>query len=150
MVELDRLILTLRPSLSIPIIHATSPYQSTITTPYTTSVSAATPSITFHNLPPPPPATVASIHHEMLMLKTLRLIQPNLRIKVESILSKHDALHALIFDYLYTFVGLSVADELDVPDYLYSISSASSFSISHMELQKPTLSFLDPEEDFES
>ncbi|CAN1158578.1 UDP-glycosyltransferase 88B1 [Linum perenne] len=136
MVELGRLILTRRPSLSIHIILATSPYQSTITAPYISSVSAATPAITFHHLPPPPPATVASIHHEMLMLETLRLSQPNLRLAVESIISKHDAVHALIFDYFCTDVALSVADELGVPGYQYSASGASSVSFM---LHLPTL-----------
>ncbi|CAN0902870.1 UDP-glycosyltransferase 88A1 [Linum grandiflorum] len=136
MVELGRLILTRRPLLSIHIILVPSPYQSTITAPYISTISAVTPSITFHHLPPPPPATVASIHHEMLMIETIRLSQPNLLSALKSIISQYDAVPALIFDFFCTAVALSVADELVVPGYQYATSGAASVGFM---LHLPTL-----------
>ncbi|CAL1404832.1 unnamed protein product [Linum trigynum] len=126
MVELGRLILTHRPSFSIHIVLPPAPYQADATAPYIAAVSASTPSITFHRLPPPPATAVfpESPHHEILVLETLRLSLPHLRRTLEQIISQSAAVHALILDFFST-AALSVAVELRIPGYHFSTSGAA-------------------------
>ncbi|CAN1158526.1 UDP-glycosyltransferase 88B1 [Linum perenne] len=123
MVELGRLILTHSPSLSIHVILASAPYQSSTTAPYISSVSSTTPSITFHHLPPAS-AAVDSNHHELLMIETLRLSLPHLRHRLQSIISQYDAVHAFVYDF-FCSAALSVADELGVSGYQFTTSGAA-------------------------
>ncbi|CAN1189855.1 UDP-glycosyltransferase 88A1 [Linum perenne] len=123
MVELGRLILSHSPTLSIHIILASAPYQSSTTAPYISSVSSTTPSITFHHLPPIS-AAVNSNHHEILMIETLRLSLPHLRRTLQSIISQYDAVHAFIYDF-FCSAALSVANDLGVPGYQFSTSGAA-------------------------
>ncbi|CAN0902874.1 UDP-glycosyltransferase 88A1 [Linum grandiflorum] len=124
MVELGRLILTHRPSLSINIILASAPYQPATTAPYISAVSSATPSITFHHLPPPSSAAVNSNHHEILMIETLHLSLPHLRRTLQSIITQYDAVHAFIYDF-FCSAALLVANELGVAGYQFSTSGAA-------------------------
>ncbi|CAI0546439.1 unnamed protein product [Linum tenue] len=126
MVELGRLILTHRPSLSVHIILPPAPYQADATAPYIAAVSASTPSIAFHRLPPPPATAVFpnSPHHEMLMIETLRLTLPHLRRKLQQIVSESAAVHGLIVDFFNT-AALSVAAELEIPCYNFFTSGAA-------------------------
>nr|AFJ53020.1 UDP-glycosyltransferase 1 [Linum usitatissimum] len=123
MVELGRLILTHRPSLSINIILASAPYQSSTTAPYISAISTVTPAITFHHLPPVS-AAVNSSHHELIMIETLRLSLPHLKRTLQSIITKYDAVHAFVYDF-FCSAALSVADELGVPGYQFSTSGAA-------------------------
>ncbi|CAN1751412.1 UDP-glycosyltransferase 88A1 [Linum perenne] len=123
MVELGRLILTHSPSLSIHVILASAPYQSSTTAPYISSVSSTTPSITFHHLPPAS-AAVDSNHHELLMIETLRLSLPHLRHTLQSIIPQYDAVHAFVYDF-FCSAALSVADELGVSGYQFTTSGAA-------------------------
>ncbi|CAI0402976.1 unnamed protein product [Linum tenue] len=137
MIELGRLILTHRPSFSIHIVLPPAPYQADATLPYIAAVSASTPSITFHRLPPPPATTVfpESPHHEILVLETLRLSLPHLHRTLEQIISQSAVVHALILDFFST-AALSVAAELNIPGYHFSTSGAACLGFS---LYLPTL-----------
>ncbi|KAJ6684063.1 hypothetical protein OIU85_007727 [Salix viminalis] len=77
MVELGKLILTRRPSLSIHILIAASPYVAGKADKYMATVSANFPSIDFHHLPTVTPVSTTVTHHEELTLEVLHLSKPH-------------------------------------------------------------------------
>ncbi|KAB1204924.1 UDP-glycosyltransferase 88A1 [Morella rubra] len=123
MVELGKLILTHRPSLSIHILVAPQPYNAGSTAPYMAAVSASSPSITFHNLPDFTLPPTSSPHHEILAVEILRLNNPNVHRSLIS-LSKSYTIHALIMDF-FCYQALSVAVDLNIPGYFFFTSPAS-------------------------
>ncbi|GMJ13592.1 UDP-glucosyl transferase 88A1 [Hibiscus trionum] len=127
MVELGKLLLTHRPSLSLHILIATPPYQAESTAPYITAVSSTVPSIVFHKLPKvtlPPSSTVT--HHESLTFEILRLNNPNVLEALLSI-SKDFQVRAFIMDFFCT-VALHVASDLNIPPYFFYTSGVASLS----------------------
>ncbi|KAK3447104.1 hypothetical protein EUGRSUZ_A02706 [Eucalyptus grandis] len=126
MVELGKLLLSHRPSLSIHVLITSQAYNAGSTTSYIASVSTACPSIAFHHLPPtslPPDFSTTSPHHETLALELLRLNNPNVHATLTSI-SKNHIVHGLIIDF-FCASALSVARELSIPCYYFFTSGAS-------------------------
>ncbi|EXB84476.1 UDP-glycosyltransferase 88A1 [Morus notabilis] len=129
MVELGKLILTSKPSLSIHILIATPPYNADDTAAYIAGVSTTTPSITFHHLPPislPPELSTASPHHETLTFEVIRLNKPIVSQALLSI-SQNNTIHAFIMD-LFCGSTLTVSADLNIPTYFFYTSGAASLS----------------------
>nr|KJB19095.1 hypothetical protein B456_003G084700 [Gossypium raimondii] len=127
MVELGKLLLSHRPSLSIHILIATPPYQAESTAPYIAAVSSTIPSIVFHKLPKVtllPSTDVA--HHEFLTFEVLRLSNPNVHETLLSI-SKDYKVHAFIMDFFCT-VAFKVAVDLSIPPYFLYTSGVATLS----------------------
>lgn len=125
MVELGKLVLTHRPSLSIHILISGQAYSAGPTSAYISTVKATTPSITFHHLPPtslPTDFTTSSPHHETLALNLIRLNNPNVHHALLSI-SAHHRVHALIIDF-FCYFALPVAKDLSIPCYCFFTSGA--------------------------
>ncbi|ESQ48281.1 hypothetical protein EUTSA_v10020674mg [Eutrema salsugineum] len=126
MVELGKLILSLKPSLSIHIILVPPPYQPESTTTYISSVSSAYPSLTFHHLPSVAPyssATNSRKHHESLLLEILCFSNPNVHRTLFSI-SQTFNLCAMIIDFFCTAV-LDVTSDFTFPVYYFFTSGAA-------------------------
>ncbi|XP_024027542.1 UDP-glycosyltransferase 88A1 [Morus notabilis] len=137
MVELGKLILTSKPSLSIHLLIAAPPYKAGDTAAYIAGVSATTPSITFHHLPPislPPEISSASHHHETLTYEVIRLNKPTVSKALLSISQNH-TIHAFIMD-LFCGSTLTVSAELNIPTYFFYTSSAANLASS---LYLPTI-----------
>ncbi|PON96955.1 UDP-glucuronosyl/UDP-glucosyltransferase [Trema orientale] len=129
MVELGKLILTTKPSLSIHILVATAPYNAGDTSSYIAAVSAAIPSITFHHLPPvslPPHLSASSTHHETLIFELIRLNKPIVLQALRSI-SRNDTVHAVIMDF-FCAETLTVPAQLNIPCFFFYTSPASSLA----------------------
>ncbi|CAK7338706.1 unnamed protein product [Dovyalis caffra] len=122
MVELGKLLLTHRPSLSIHILVAASPYIAGKTDEYIATVSAIVPSIRFHHLPAVTPVSTTVTHHEELTLEVLDLSKPYVHEELINI-SKRYKIHGLIMDFFCTS-GLSVANEVNIPSYFFITSGA--------------------------
>uniref|UniRef100_A0A6N2N764 Glycosyltransferase n=1 Tax=Salix viminalis TaxID=40686 RepID=A0A6N2N764_SALVM len=120
MVELGKLILTRRPSLSIHILIAASPYVAGKADKYMATVSANFPSIDFHHLPTVTPVSTTVTHHEELTLEVLHLSKPHVHEELLN-LSKRYKIHGLVMDF-FCSSGLSVANELDIPGYFFLTS----------------------------
>ncbi|XP_024027551.1 UDP-glycosyltransferase 88A1 [Morus notabilis] len=130
MVELGKLILTSKPSLSIHILMTTAPYDAGDTAPYIAAVSATNPSITFHHLPPvslPPELLTASAHIENRIMEVLHLNKPNVSQALVSISQTH-TIHAFLVDF---FCGstLTVSADLNIPSYVFFTSAAAALAI---------------------
>ncbi|XP_062076121.1 UDP-glycosyltransferase 88A1-like [Humulus lupulus] len=131
MVELGKLILTFKPSLSIHILITTAPYNSGDTAPYIATVSTTTPSITFHHLPTidfPPSIAASSPHHENLLFEFIRFNKPTVFQTLSSI-SKNDIVHAFIIDF-FCAETLTVSNQLNIPCFFFYTSSASDLAAS--------------------
>ncbi|TYH79950.1 hypothetical protein ES332_D03G099500v1 [Gossypium tomentosum] len=127
MVELGKLLLSHRPSLSIHILIATPPYQAESTASYIAAVSSTIPSIVFHKLPKVTllPSTDVT-HHEFLTFEVLRLSNPNVHETLLSI-SKDYKVHAFIMDFFCT-VAFKVAVDLSIPPYFFYTSGVATLS----------------------
>ncbi|KAI3442205.1 Glycosyltransferase [Psidium guajava] len=124
MVELGKLLLAHRPSLSIHVLLPSQAYEGGSVSPYIAAVSAAHPSISFHHLPPtslPPDYSTTSPHLETLALELLCLNNPNVHQALVSISQTH-RVRALVIDF-FCANALSVARGLGIPCY-YFFSSA--------------------------
>ncbi|XP_062120303.1 UDP-glycosyltransferase 88A1-like [Humulus lupulus] len=129
MVELGKLILTFKPSLSIHILITTAPYYSGDTTSYITTVSATTPSITFHHLPCidlPPSISTSSLHHENLLFELIRFNKPTVLQALSSI-SQNNVIHAFIIDF-FCAETLTVSTQLKIPCFFFFTSGASALA----------------------
>ncbi|KAK4741791.1 hypothetical protein SAY87_025379 [Trapa incisa] len=132
-VELGRLFLTLRPSITIHVLISApppteGPAAAATTASFISSVSATDgSSISFHKLPHvalPPGFSVRSAIPEVTKdLEVLRLDTPNVRSAIESISEGHH-IRALVIDLLCPY-ALPVARELSIPCY-YNVSSSIS------------------------
>ncbi|KAF8044098.1 hypothetical protein BT93_A2163 [Corymbia citriodora subsp. variegata] len=125
MVELGKLLLTHRPSLSIHILITNQAYDAGSTTAYIASVAATVPSISFHYFPAttlPPDFSTTSPHHETLALVLLRLNNPNVRHALTTI-SKNYVVHGLIIDF-FCVAAVAIACELNIPCYYFFTSGA--------------------------
>ncbi|XP_024027576.1 UDP-glycosyltransferase 88A1-like [Morus notabilis] len=133
MIELGKLILTSKPSLSVHILVTTPPYKAGDTASYIAGVSAAIPSITFHHLPPislPPELLTASAHHENLMFEVLRLNQPIVAEALRSISQNH-TVHAFIMDFFCasTLSVISSDNQLNkIASYIFFTSPATNLA----------------------
>uniref|UniRef100_A0A803QF88 Glycosyltransferase n=1 Tax=Cannabis sativa TaxID=3483 RepID=A0A803QF88_CANSA len=125
MVELGKLILTFKPSLSIHIIISTAPYNSGDTAPYIATVTATIPSITFHHLPPTS-IDSASLHHENLLFDLIRHSKPLVHQALVSI-SKNYTVHAFIIDF-FCCETLTVSTQLKIPCFFFITSGASAMA----------------------
>ncbi|KAI3419582.1 Glycosyltransferase [Psidium guajava] len=137
MVELGKLLLAHRPSLSIHILVTNQAYDAGSTTTYLTSVSATVPSIAFHYFPAtslPPDFSTSSPHHETLALELLRLNNPNVRRTLTTISENH-VVHGLIIDF-FCVAAVAIARELNIPYYYYFSSGAG---VLNFFLYLPTL-----------
>lgn len=126
MVELGKLFLTHKPSLTIHVLITNPPYNSGDTTPYISSVSSKIPSIIFHNLPKinlPPELSISSPNHETLTFEVLRLNQPNV-FQTLIYISKNYTIQALIMDF-FCYSGLDVCTELQIPGYFFFTSGVA-------------------------
>ncbi|KAK4741792.1 hypothetical protein SAY87_025380 [Trapa incisa] len=136
MMELGRLILSVRPSTTLHIlVSPPSPSEgcgeATTMASYISAVSAASgSSISFHRLPDvslPPDFSVRSAVPEIAMdLELLRLHTPNVRSAIESISEGH-YVRALVIDFFCPY-ALPVARELSVPCYYCFTSGISVLS----------------------
>ncbi|KAK3447096.1 hypothetical protein EUGRSUZ_A02694 [Eucalyptus grandis] len=125
MVELGKLLLTHRPSLSIHILITNQAYEAGPTTAYIASVSAAVPSIAFHFSPAttlPPDFSTTSPHHETLGFELLRLNNPNVHRTLTSISTDH-VVHGLVIDF-FCAAAVTVAREFNIPCYYFFTSGA--------------------------
>ncbi|XAR71684.1 hypothetical protein NMG60_11018069 [Bertholletia excelsa] len=123
MVELGKLIIHQHPSFSVHILVTAPPYSTGSTAPYLRRVSATTPTIVFHHLPPVSvPKSNTSIHHETLGFQLFHLNNPNLHHSLLSISQNHK-IKALIVDF-FCYPALSVASELKIPAYFFLTSGA--------------------------
>ncbi|KAL3596674.1 hypothetical protein D5086_008311 [Populus alba] len=140
MVELGKLLLTQKPSLSIHILITTVPYDSGSTAPYIANVAATIPSIKFHHLPTVTLPSTKTTHHEELAFEVLRLSNPHVREELVSI-SKNYTIHGLVVDF-FCCAALSVAKELNIPGYHFFTSGAEQrlnriFLVVEMKLALP-------------
>ncbi|XP_030441041.2 UDP-glycosyltransferase 88A1-like [Syzygium oleosum] len=125
MVELGKLLLTHRPSLSIHILITNQAYDAGSTTAYIASVSGTLPSIAFHYFPTttlPPDYSTTSPHHETLALELLRLNNPNVRRALTTI-SENYVVRGLIIDF-FCVAAITIAHELNIPCYYFVTSGA--------------------------
>ncbi|CAK7338703.1 unnamed protein product [Dovyalis caffra] len=147
LVELSKLLLTHKSSLSIHILLPTEPYSAGKMDTYIAAISATYPSIKFHNLPTVTLSTTTATHHETFIFEVLRLSKPLIREQLLSI-SKKYTIRGIIIDFLCTS-GLSLATDLNIPAYIY-ITSCASFLASYLYLptlhEKTTKSFRDIKE----
>ncbi|XP_024027539.1 UDP-glycosyltransferase 88A1-like [Morus notabilis] len=141
LVELGKLILTSKPSLSIHILVTTAPYDAGDTAPYIAAVSATTPSITFHHLPRislPPELLNTTAHPETLMFEVLLRNKPIVAEALRSISQSH-TVHAFIMDFFCASIieVFSSDHQLNkIPTYVF-VTSPASFLASFLYL--PTL-----------
>ncbi|OWM79598.1 hypothetical protein CDL15_Pgr023010 [Punica granatum] len=150
MVELGKLIVSHRPSLSVHILLSSQAYSAGSTDAYIASVFASFPSISFHRLPVtslPPDFSTPSPHHEALALELICLNNPHVRHALISISERHRVL-ALVIDF-FCYVAFSVARDLSIPCYYYFTSSAGvlAFFIYFLTLHEKCSdeSYSDPE-----
>ncbi|KAI6681211.1 hypothetical protein NL676_035092 [Syzygium grande] len=130
MVELGKLLLAHRPSLSIHVLLPSQAYDGGAVSPYIAAVSAAYPSITFHHLPPtslPPDYSTTSPHLETLALELLCLNSPNVHRALVSI-SETCRVRALVIDF-FCANALPVARGLGIPCYYFFSSAAGGLAI---------------------
>ncbi|KAL1813778.1 hypothetical protein ACET3Z_023843 [Daucus carota] len=130
MVELARLVLSHYPDSfsEFIILMTTAPHLNTATTaPYTSHVSATTPSITFYHLPstPLPSNYVASVEGLNFDLQSFN--NPNVRQALETISSKAHV-KAFVMD-MFCSSASDVASAINIPTYYFFTSAASSLSI---------------------
>ncbi|XP_024027547.1 UDP-glycosyltransferase 88A1-like [Morus notabilis] len=126
MVELGKLILTSKPSLSIHILTTEAPYNAGDTAAYIAGISATTPSITFHHLPPislSPELSTGSANIENLIFEVLHLNKPIVAEALRSISQNH-TLHAFIMD----FFCASDHQLSNIPTYIFMTSGAGFLS----------------------
>ncbi|KAJ6926209.1 hypothetical protein NC651_010596 [Populus alba x Populus x berolinensis] len=129
MVELGKLLLTQKPSLSIHILITSVPYDSGSTAPYIANVAATIPSIKFHYLPTVTLPSTKTTNYEELTFEVLRLSNPHVREQVLSI-SKNYTIHGLVVDF-FCCAALNVAKELNIPGYHFSTSGAGILAVFH-------------------
>uniref|UniRef100_A0A2K2AR08 Uncharacterized protein n=1 Tax=Populus trichocarpa TaxID=3694 RepID=A0A2K2AR08_POPTR len=122
MVELGKLLLTQKPSLSIHILITSVPYDSGSTAPYIANAAATIPSIKFHHLPTVTLPSTKTTHYEELTFEVLRLSNPHVREQLLFI-SKNYTIHGLVVDF-FCYAALNVAKELNIPGYHFSTSGA--------------------------
>ncbi|XP_044467696.1 UDP-glycosyltransferase 88A1-like [Mangifera indica] len=130
MVELAKLILNHRPSLSIHIIIFEPPYDAGSTATYINKVSATIPSIIFHRLPTItlPQSLISSAKiPETLTFEVLLLNNPNLEQALLSI-SNNFNIFAFIPDF-FCYAALSVTAKLNIPTYEFFTSGAGCLSL---------------------
>lgn len=127
MVELGKLILSHRSSISIHIFITAAPYSAGSTASYIAEVAAAVPSISFHHLPTVTLPSTAASHHETLTFEVIRLSKPHLRQALLSI-SKSHSINAVIMDF-FCAASLSVASELNIPGYFFFTSGAACLAL---------------------
>ncbi|KAJ6926208.1 hypothetical protein NC651_010596 [Populus alba x Populus x berolinensis] len=119
MVELGKLLLTQKPSLSIHILITSVP----------ANVAATIPSIKFHYLPTVTLPSTKTTNYEELTFEVLRLSNPHVREQVLSI-SKNYTIHGLVVDF-FCCAALNVAKELNIPGYHFSTSGAGILAVFH-------------------
>ncbi|KAF8044095.1 hypothetical protein BT93_A2160 [Corymbia citriodora subsp. variegata] len=125
LVELGKLLLTHRPSLSIHILITNQAYDAGSTTAYIASVSDTVPSIAFHYFPATTlllDFSTTSPNYETLAIELLRLNNPNVHLALTSISENH-VVHGLIIDF-FCIAAVTVARELNVPCYYFFTSGA--------------------------
>ncbi|KAK9994611.1 hypothetical protein SO802_024314 [Lithocarpus litseifolius] len=131
MVELGKLILNHHPShsISIHILITTPSIHLGSTAPYIASVSAATPSITFHHLPAPsPPIDPISFPSlEVFLFEHLNRTNPHVHNALLSI-SQSSPIQAFIID-LFCCTTLKIATSLHIPTYYFFTSGISCLSM---------------------
>uniref|UniRef100_A0A164WWE4 peroxidase n=1 Tax=Daucus carota subsp. sativus TaxID=79200 RepID=A0A164WWE4_DAUCS len=130
MVELAKLVLCRYPDSfsEFIILMTTAPHLNTATTaPYTSHVSATTPSITFYHLPttPLPSNYVASVEGLNFDLQSFN--NPNVRQALETISSKAHV-KAFVMD-MFCSSASDVASAINIPTYYFFTSAAASLSI---------------------
>ncbi|XP_031269447.1 UDP-glycosyltransferase 88A1-like [Pistacia vera] len=130
MVELAKLILNHRPSLSIHIIVFDPPYDAGSTAPYINKVYATIPSIIFHHLPTITllPSIISSCQiPETLTFEVLLLNNPNLHQALVSI-SNNYTIFAFIADF-FCYAAQSVTAKFNFPTYEFFTSGAGCLSL---------------------
>ncbi|KAJ0099715.1 hypothetical protein Patl1_20244 [Pistacia atlantica] len=130
MVELAKLILNHRPSLSIHIIVFDPPYDAGSTAPYINKVYATIPSIIFYHLPTITllPSIISSCQiPETLTFEVLLLNNPNLHQALVSI-SNNYTIFAFIADF-FCYAAQSVTAKFNFPTYEFFTSGAGCLSL---------------------
>ncbi|XP_042499953.1 anthocyanidin 5,3-O-glucosyltransferase-like [Macadamia integrifolia] len=128
-VELGRLILKEYPSFSVTILITPPPFNTGSTGPYITRISATTPSISFHHLPPIPisPESISSPHFEAIIFEVSRRNNPNVHQALLTI-SQSSTIRALIID-TFCSPARDVAASLNIPVYNFFTSGATTLSV---------------------
>ncbi|KAK7847279.1 udp-glycosyltransferase 88b1 [Quercus suber] len=131
MVELGKLILNNHPShsISIHILISTPSIHLGSTAPYIASVSAATPSITFHHLPAPTPPLdpISFPSFELFLFEHVNRTNPHVHNALLSI-SQSSPIQAFIID-LFCSTALKIATSLHIPTYYFFTSGISCLSL---------------------
>ncbi|KAL9412383.1 hypothetical protein AB3S75_045917 [Citrus x aurantiifolia] len=131
MVELGKLILTCHPCFSIDIIIPTAPFvTNSRTDDYIASVSAAAPSVTFHQLPPVSgltdtlrsPADLPALLYELGQLSNPKLHETLITI------SKLSNLKAFVIDFFCNPAFQVSSSTLSIPTYYYFTSGGSGLA----------------------
>ncbi|KAK9292512.1 hypothetical protein L1049_020485 [Liquidambar formosana] len=130
MVELGKLILKHHPSFSVTVIITTTAGDTGYaTTPYINSVTATTPSITFHHLPTlsSPLAHASAANLPNLSFEIPRLNNPNLHQALLAI-SQSSNLKAFVIDF-FCNAAFEVSTKLKIPTYYFFTSGAHGLAI---------------------
>ncbi|KAK7315160.1 hypothetical protein VNO77_33693 [Canavalia gladiata] len=138
MVELGKLILTHHPSFSITIliltpsttINTTNTIACDSNAQYIATVSATTPSITFHRIPftPYTSSTTPFLPPHLLSLQISHLNTQNVFQTFQS-LSKTSNIKAIVMDFMNFTSPKALTGNLNIPVYFYYTSGASTLSL---------------------
>ncbi|KAG4952444.1 hypothetical protein JHK85_046311 [Glycine max] len=140
MVELGKLILTHHPSLSITILILTPPTTPSTTTTtlacdsnaqYIATVTATTPSITFHRVPLAAlPFNTPFLPPHLLSLELTRHSTQNIAVALQT-LAKASNLKAIVMDFMNFNDPKALTENLNnnVPTYFYYTSGASTLAL---------------------
>ncbi|KAL3524335.1 hypothetical protein ACH5RR_017169 [Cinchona calisaya] len=128
MVELGKFILNHYPEYAISILTVNQPFNTGFTAAYIERISASTPTITFHPLPPISlPLNLDSYPSmEAIVFDLIRLSNAHVHQALHSI-SLTNVIPAFIIDFFCT-PALSVATELNIPTYYFFTSGANSLA----------------------
>ncbi|KAK2654006.1 hypothetical protein Ddye_013862 [Dipteronia dyeriana] len=126
-VELAKLILSQKPSLTIHIIVINPPIKLGSTAPYISAVSATVPSIKFHHLPTVSMDPNSYPNSLAIMFDHFRLVNPHVADLLRS-LYRDFTVRCLIID-LFCFPALEIASELNIPAYYFFTSGASCLAV---------------------
>ncbi|CAA2967499.1 UDP-glycosyltransferase 88B1-like [Olea europaea subsp. europaea] len=134
MVELGKFILKHHPSFNIVILTVPPSFNTGSTASYIDRVSAATKSITFHQLPSVSFELDSLSSMEAVILESIRLSNPHVHQALQHI-SLTTTITALIIDFFCT-PAFSISTKLGIPTYFFCTSGAASLAFT---LYLPTI-----------
>ncbi|KAK7270910.1 hypothetical protein RJT34_26427 [Clitoria ternatea] len=126
-IELCKLIIKQKPSLSINVLTTTAPYDTSSTSDFISTASTTLPSITFHSLPTltlPHTLLSSTPIPETLLFHVLHHNHPHVHQTLLSI-SKAHKIQALVLD-IFCAQSISIASQLNLPAFIFFTSGAST------------------------